>query len=105
MFYINFFRWKVLKISLKNHRILTFNLQTNRTDVSFAFTQECSTSGFANLPDISTETINSNKESTQFKNKNVSNRKGIFRAMGELKKLQEIINEDKPEPPENQFDL
>lgn len=74
------------------------------SDVSFAFTQESSTSGFANLPDISTETINSNKESTQFKNKNVSNRKGIFRAIGELKKLQEILNEDKPEPPENQFD-
>lgn len=73
------------------------------SDVSFAFTRESSSSGSANLPDISTETINSN-ESNQFKNKNVSNRKGIFRAIGELKKLQEIINEDKPEPPENQFD-
>lgn len=52
-------------------------------DVLFAFTQESSTSGSANLPDISTETINSNKESNQLKNKNVSNRKGIFQAIGE----------------------
>ncbi|KAL4092339.1 hypothetical protein QTP88_026860 [Uroleucon formosanum] len=48
------------------------------SDVSFAFTRESSSSGSANLPDISTETINNN-ESNQFKNKN-------------------------PEPPENQFD-
>lgn len=84
-----------------------FDIQSSdqqNTDVSFAFTQESSTSGSADLPDISTETINSNKESNQFQNKNVSNRKGIFWVIDELKKLQEIINEDKPEPPENQFD-
>lgn len=71
--------------------------------MSFAFNGESSSSGSAILPDISTGTMNSN-ESNQFKNKNVSNRKGIFWAIGELKKLQEIINEDRPEPLENQFD-
>lgn len=44
--------------------------------------------------------------------KKVSNRKGIFRAIGELKKLQEMINKDQPVPnlsfqdqEENQFDV
>jgi len=68
------------------------SLDQQDSDVSFAFTQESSTSGSANLPNISTETINSNIESNQFKNINVSNRKRIFRAIGELKKFQEIMN-------------
>lgn len=48
--------------------------------------------------------MESYKKSMQFKNKNVSNQKGIFVETGEFNTLQEIINEDKPKPPENQFD-
>jgi len=48
------------------------------------------------------ETFENNREPSKT-NKKETNRKGIFRAINELKQLQEIIK-DQPEVPENQFD-
>lgn len=82
------------------HKPQDFNIQSSdqqNSDMSFAFTQE-PTSVSANSPNISAETIYNFKEPNQFNNKNVLNQKD------KMKKLQKIINKDKPKPPKNQFD-
>lgn len=104
IYFILYFQIESIRDFIQKPQNFDINLQTNMTHLLSLKSLLLVTSGSANFH-ISTETIDNNIESNQFKYKNVSNRKGIFQAIGELKKLQEIINEDKPEPPENEFEF